>query len=457
MLFSQLKMLEQKLKKTEIMNQKAIEIIETISKITSVDLIYQKILEAIFQLFHFDIGLIFTEKNNFLEYTRGDYRKDSNAFEKFKAIDQFFKEQKGYELSMMDGASPVCYFRKSPLYFKNIEAVKHLPMSQKDKQGIEILKTPISAFIVPFLKDQAPIGIIQFWTVDKEIDLSEHDHYIMNLLCSFIGTAIANSEIYSLVEKQKKELENKNQIIETKNYQFLEELKLAKTIQQSLIPSVPPNIPGIRLASLYKPMEDVGGDLFDFIKIREPNLFGIFISDVSGHGVPAALITSMVKTLVETAGEKRVKPAELLEYMNKKLLDQTGGNFLTAFYAVYDISNSILTYARGAHNPPFVIRGNEIITLNACGKVLAIWEDVTFEQKQIKLFPGDKILFYTDGLTEAVNSQNLEFEELLPNFMIKNSNLSAQNFKDALYHALLNHREDYHFEDDVCIVVMEIC
>ena len=65
-------------------------------------------------------------------------------------------------------------------------------------------------------------------------------------------------------------------------------------------------------------------DLYDFIKIRETNLFGIFISDVSGHGVPAALITSMVKTLVETAGEKRIKPAELLTFMNEKLVDQTG-------------------------------------------------------------------------------------------------------------------------------------
>lgn len=455
-LFAQSKIIEERLKNTEIRNQKAIEIIESISKITSVDLIYQKILESIFKLFHFDIGLIFTEKNNFLEYTRGDYRKDSNAIEKFIAIDHYFKEQKGYELSMMDGATPVCYFRKSYLYFKNIEVIKNMPMSQKDKQGIELLETPISIFIVPFLKDQAPIGIIQFWTVEKEIDLSEHDQYIMNLLCSFIGTAITNSEIYSLVEKQKKELENKNKIIEAKNYQFVEELKLAKIIQQSLIPIIP-EIPGVKLSALYKPMEDVGGDLYDFIKIRETNLFGIFISDVSGHGVPAALITSMVKTLVETAGEKRIKPAELLTFMNEKLVDQTGGNFLTAFYGVYDSSHSIFTYSKGAHNSPYIIRGSEIIPLEANGKVLAIWEDAAFEEKQIKLFPGDKILFYTDGLTEAVNSENEEFEEIMFSFLLENSHLSAQNLTDAIYHALLNHRGDYHFEDDVCILVMEIC
>jgi len=247
-----------------------------------------------------------------------------------------------------------------------------------------------------------------------------------------------------------------NALLKRNHNQLLEELRLARTIQQGLIPSSPPEIPGIRLASLYKPMEDVGGDFFDFIKVREPYLLGIFISDVSGHGVPAALITSMVKTLVETAGERRVRPADLLGYINEKLIGQTGGNFLTAFYGVYDTRSRVLTYARGAHNAPFLLRGSEMLTLDARGKILGMIEDLEFEEKEIALLPGDKLLFYTDGLTEAANAQGLEFEEIMPTIMQNLRSLPASDFLDQLYHALLNHREEFNFEDDVCVVVMDV-
>jgi len=200
----------------------------------------------------------------------------------------------------------------------------------------------------------------------------------------------------------------------------------------------------------------VGGDFYDFIKVKESDFLGIFISDVSGHGVPAALITTMVKTLVETAGENRTKPAQLLKYINKNISGQTGGNFLTAFYGVYHQQTKMFSYARGAHNPPYLIRNNQVILLESKGKVLGVLEGLEFEEKQIQLQSGDRLLFYTDGLTEAENAQGVEFEEVLYKILVQNFKGKAQAFLDFIYHALLEHRGGYHFDDDVCLIVLEV-
>ena len=348
-----------------------------------------------------------------------------------------------------------------------------LSKSQKKKNGQVLSEKELgskgifSAIYNPLIIKGNIIGVVYLDSkVIKDL-FSEEELKLLNIFTAQAAIAIENARTFEDLKQERnslevkvrertRELSNKNRIIEQRNRQFMDELKLAQIIQEGLIPSKPPEITGIRLASLYKPMEDVGGDFFDFIKVREPYLLGIFISDVSGHGVPAALITSMVKTLVETAGEKRVRPQELLGYMNDKLTGQTGGNFLTAFYGVYDTRSRILTYARGAHNTPFLMRGTEIITLESRGKMLGLLENLEFEEKEIELHPGDKLLFYTDGLTEAANAQGLEFEEIMPKILQELKTLPASEFLDQLYHALLNHREDFLFEDDVCVVVMDV-
>ena len=329
-------------------------------------------------------------------------------------------------------------------------------MSIKDRKGIDILKKPQSLFLTPIIKDKKPIGIIQLWSISQQIHLSESDINLLNLLGSFIGSAIANSKIYSLVEKQKHEVEEKNKIIQFKNKQLLDELKLAKNIQMSLIPSKVPEIKNAKFAFFYKPMEDVGGDFFDFIRIREADSIGIFISDVSGHGVPAALITSMLKALLETSGETRLDPDRILAYINDKITGQTGGNFLTAFYGLYNIQNKTLSYARGAHNFPYLIRDKKFMFLESKGPIIGAMPNLSFEKREIQLLPGDKLIFYTDGLTEATNSNGTEFEEIIEETVLKTIDLPIHELIDHLYHQLLHFREDYQFEDDVCVVGMEI-
>lgn len=456
LIFRKFSSLEQDFKETAETNKKTLEIVESISRLTSIQLIYEKILESIFNLFHFDIGLVFIKKNNFLEFTAGTYNKESPSQKTFEAIRQFFKKEKGYQISMLDGATAVCYIQNNFFYFKDLDLIKKMPMSKKDKEGIEILENSKSLVLAPILKNKEPIGVIQFWTMGKQVSLNDNDQAILKLLCSFIGTTIANAEIYSLVGEQNKILEEKNKIIQQKNKQLTEELKLAREIQGNLIPSKMPVIQGMRIAAYYKPMEQVGGDYYDFIPFRDNNQLGIFISDVSGHGVPAALITSMIKTLMETSGEQRQNPSELLSYINQKITGLTGGNFLTAFYAVYDRINKKIRFARGAHHAPFLIRGNEIIELNSRGKIMGIEKNIQFEQKEIDILKGDKILLYTDGLTDTTNSQGIMFEEFLPSKLLEFKDHPAEKYLESIYHSLVRHQDGIQFEDDVCLMVLEI-
>ena len=111
-------------------------------------------------------------------------------------------------------------------------------------------------------------------------------------------------------------------------------------------------------------MEAVGGDFYDFIEFRESKDIGIFVSDVSGHGVHAAFITSMIKTIILQAGLIRNNPAGLLRYLNTILYGITADNFITAFYGIYNPLNHSITYASAGHNPPHVISGKNIIQLN---------------------------------------------------------------------------------------------
>ncbi|OHD14175.1 MAG: hypothetical protein A2Y41_05585 [Spirochaetes bacterium GWB1_36_13] len=443
-------------------NRKILSIAETINNLTSLSQIYRTILKEVLSLFGFDYAMVFMEKNNRLDFVMNYiiHPKHQHIAEN---VIQYQKEAKGYLMDAHDGACPSGYLRNIYFYFDDVQPILHLPMSQKDKDILKLMETPRTLLLIPIRKDGKPIGSVHLYTLEKPLGLKENDLTVLESLFSLIGSAISNAQLYTLVEEQKKQveeqklkLEEQNAIIKTKNYQLLQELKLAEKIQQKLIPSVFPYLLNTRFASLYKPMENIGGDFFDFIKGEQEKSLGIFISDVSGHGVPAALITSMLKSVLDSAGEKMLEPHELLSYVNRRLVGQTSGNFLTAFYGIYDSESKLFKYSRASHNYPFLLREDSIIPLKSKGKILGIMDDLSFEEKEIQLEKGDKILFYTDGLTEATNISGDEFEDVLPDILVKNHRSPITSLIESVYHELLKFREDYHFEDDVCMVGMEI-
>lgn len=270
-------------------------------------------------------------------------------------------------------------------------------------------------------------------------------------------------EIKRIVAEKNFELQDERNKLKLINEIFEYDISLAKRIQDQLIPK---NNPGENIHSLYKPMEEVGGDFYDFIYFRDTNKIGIFISDVSGHGISAAFITSMLKTTIIQSGKRKENPAELFSYINDLLQNQTGGNFITAFYGIFNLDDKSFLYSNAGHPQPYLITESGIKILEK-GKntALALFSNNHLAEKNKsyinfeEILPeNSKLILYTDGFTEACSIHGDKFfesEKMMPCF-IENKELSPKLFIEKLHQSLISFREDNSFDDDVCLVCLDI-
>jgi sigma-B regulation protein RsbU (phosphoserine phosphatase) len=182
------------------------------------------------------------------------------------------------------------------------------------------------------------------------------------------------------------------------------ELQTVGEIQKSLLPSELPKIPTYDLAAFYQTSARAGGDYYDFFPLHDGAGWGIFIADVSGHGTPAAVLMAITHAIAHAQPGTHTPPVELLAHLNRQLTRSytRGGTFVTAFYAVLDPKTGTLTYSRAGHNPPRLVRGRSVSSLDANGGLpLGIIDDECFYQSTVTLEKGDLLLLYTDGITEA--------------------------------------------------------
>ncbi|WP_254063536.1 PP2C family protein-serine/threonine phosphatase [Granulicella sp. S190] len=186
------------------------------------------------------------------------------------------------------------------------------------------------------------------------------------------------------------------------------ELEIARRIQTSILPPAYPQSAHFHVAARYVPMTAVAGDFYDFL-ITDEAQAGLLIADVSGHGVPAALIASMVKLAATSQRANAADPAQLLAGMNTVLCGNTQEQFVTAAYVYLDAESSTLRYSAAAHPPMLLLRGGDVIELTENGLMLAAFTFATYTTADYLLEPGDRLLLYTDGLLEAVNLQGEEF------------------------------------------------
>jgi serine phosphatase RsbU (regulator of sigma subunit) len=188
-----------------------------------------------------------------------------------------------------------------------------------------------------------------------------------------------------------------------------QEMRTAQLIQQSLLPKDVPAAAGWQFTPYYKPAKEVGGDFYDFIAFDDGRL-GIVIGDVSGKGVPAALVMAITRTMLRTAAGATVSPGEVLARVNDLLsADITPGMFVTCFYALLDIESGQLQYANAGHDPPYRHHDGGASELWATGMPLGIMPGSCYEEYDVTLAPGDSVLFYSDGLVEAHNTKREMF------------------------------------------------
>jgi two-component system sensor histidine kinase ChiS len=238
-----------------------------------------------------------------------------------------------------------------------------------------------------------------------------------------------------------------------------QEIELARTIHLSTIPKKIPSLPGMEITVKYLPMQIIGGDFYDFHEIDEKRI-GAFIADISGHGVPAAIIASMVKIAFYMLRNLAADPDLLLNEMNRILTGYLENQFATAGYVLIDRGRMKLSYARCGHEPLMLFRkkDNTLHELIPAGRLIGYSSESNCEINEADIEPGDRIILYTDGITGVYNKDREIFSvNFLKNTILRSRELSASDMTESLTGILRRWRGlDEEFEDDVTLVVIDI-
>jgi len=235
-----------------------------------------------------------------------------------------------------------------------------------------------------------------------------------------------------------------------------EELREAREIQDKLLPKKLPEVAGYEVAALTQPLRFVGGDYYSVVRISERHTV-FCIADVAGKGLPAALLMSTLQATLRPLIWQRLAPRELCHRLNRILCDLTPvGKFISFFYAVLDSVDSRLTYCNAGHNPPLLIRADGTSTeLKAAGAVLGQFPHWLYEQSELQMRSGDKLLLFTDGLVEACNADEESFgEDNLVRIARENPSSSAEKLMGSLMQAASQHSGE-HFQDDASLIVLK--
>lgn len=250
-----------------------------------------------------------------------------------------------------------------------------------------------------------------------------------------------------------------NQQLQQQNQRFLEDLEAARGAQMALMPDAYPQLGGVRLASRYLPAERLGGDFFDMVPLDGGRKLGVLIADVCGHGIAAAFITAMTKISFQSACGTSLEPGAVLATMNRELNQNLKSGFVTAFYAIYDTETRELAYASGGHPPLLVYRRAEgrVDSLLPQATFLGVFEPVEFPTERVTLQPGDRVLFYTDGLYESRDEAGEPFGlEAVLSVIAETQHLDLQGGLDRLIDTLINFAEGTPFEDDITLVGLDV-
>ncbi len=248
-------------------------------------------------------------------------------------------------------------------------------------------------------------------------------------------------------------------LIRKEKERIASEMRIARNIQKTLIPREVPRVPGLRVHAEYIPMEDVGGDLYDYHEVGGTNL-GVMVADVSGHGVPAALVASMVKVSFSLQSACAAAPRDVIGGMTSILRGELAGTFISAGYAYLDMERRELSFAKRGHLPLYVHRekSGEVLRLSPRGALISRLPLSDLGEERAALFRGDKLVMFTDGIIECRNREGEIFGfEGLESFLKENHRLSPGDFSGKLIGTLgawSRYRES--FDDDITQVVIDI-
>jgi sigma-B regulation protein RsbU (phosphoserine phosphatase) len=242
--------------------------------------------------------------------------------------------------------------------------------------------------------------------------------------------------------------------------QLENELELSQVVQRALLPQETPSIPGVDLAAFSRPAQIVGGDYFDFFKFRD-GAHGMVIADVEGHGMSSGMLMSSLQTALHTLVPDNDSPVPVLERINRFYIHNINfTTFVTVFLSRFDPASRKLTYASAGHNPPllFHVNGrNNFSWLRPTAAAIGLTEEYQVRAETITLSPGDILLLYTDGVTEATNTDNEPFgTDRLAAVVQENSGLPAQELVRAIRQSLQTFSAEKSQADDITLLACKV-
>lgn len=348
-----------------------------------------------------------------------------------------------------------------------VYSFKDMPVSDENNRGMNRSGNSFQ-FILSYVNNYCIV--LPLFMRDKQLGLlivepGPQESMVYETLRSQISQAIYNS--YLITEKEIAADNLKKAFIELtqRNVEMEHDIQMARQIQNQLMPSKSPRN---AISFWYKPMQSVGGDFFDFLEFPKNDNLGIFMSDVSGHGVQAAFITSMIKSALQQRDMAEDNPAHLLQDINECLYNQISGFFVTAFFGIYLFESRQFIFANAGHNAPLYIRQGTVtpIQTSNIGIPLGILSNQemlaskkVFTCKSVQLEAGSKLILYTDGLTDttAVDNQNLDFKNaMLDQTFLEFSHLPSGEFISETVKRLVQFHGSENFNDDVCILCLDV-
>ena len=299
-----------------------------------------------------------------------------------------------------------------------------------------------SILCVPLNLKERLIGVIY---VDNRLQagiFSQADLKLLSAIASSAAVAIENARLYQLaVEKGRLE----------------QELSMARRVQVSLLPRQMPQIPGWEFIARWKPARQVGGDYYDFIETENKQL-GLVIADVTDKGMPAALFMAFTRSIIRANLDHTPSPDAGITRANRLICQESDNSlFVTMFYGQLNLQTGELTYVNAGHNPPIHVAPSQSIPtawLTRTGIPLGVEEDSTYTQESVQLKPGEFIVLYTDGVTEAMDADdNLFGEDRLKGVLLENRDRPAPEIAAALEQAIDQFTGPIAPHDDITIVI----